>query len=46
MDKYVKVMKKPAGVMEKPMADIYYALRGEESPNHPNGANPDNDFNV
>jgi hypothetical protein len=46
MDKYVEVMKKPDGVKERPMADQWYEYWDVESPNHPGGANPGEDFNI
>ena len=46
MDKYLEVMKKPAGVKQKPMADQYYAHHNLANPNHPNGAFQDTDFNT
>ncbi|KAH8671704.1 hypothetical protein BX600DRAFT_510367 [Xylariales sp. PMI_506] len=46
MDKYVEVMHKPDGVKELKMSDQWYEYLGRESPNHPNGADPDNDFNL
>jgi hypothetical protein len=46
MDRYVEVMRKPEGVTERKMADQYYAYYGFPNPNHPDGAFPDEDFNV
>jgi hypothetical protein len=46
MDKWVDVMMKPAGVNELPMADAYYDLYNKPNPNHADGANPGEDFNV
>ena len=46
MDKYVKVMKKPNGVKERPIADQFYEFHGMPNPNHLGGKNPGKDFNI
>ncbi|KAI0477076.1 hypothetical protein GGR56DRAFT_691237 [Xylariaceae sp. FL0804] len=49
MDKYMDVMRtKPAGVKELPAPDLFYKyyMPDRVNPNHLDGANPDNDFNL
>ncbi|KAI1415852.1 hypothetical protein F5Y13DRAFT_186706 [Hypoxylon sp. FL1857] len=48
LDKYVQVMKKSLhpGVEERHQSDAYYSWYNETNPNHINGANPGEDFNM
>ncbi|KAI1452641.1 hypothetical protein F4805DRAFT_470695 [Annulohypoxylon moriforme] len=48
LDKYVKIMKKSLhpGVKERHQSDAYYYWYNETNPNHINGANPGEDFNM
>ncbi|KAI1074923.1 hypothetical protein F5B20DRAFT_418565 [Whalleya microplaca] len=48
LDKYVGIMKKSLnpGVKERHQSDAYYKYYNETNPNHVNGANPDEDFNL
>ena len=46
--KYEKIMKKSShpGVKERHQSDAYYEYFHKENPNHINGANPGEDFNM
>ncbi len=46
MDTYIKVMKKPQGVVQLPMSDAYYEYHKMPNPNHVGGANPGEDFAI
>ncbi|KAI1382004.1 hypothetical protein F4677DRAFT_439808 [Hypoxylon crocopeplum] len=48
LDKYVRVMKKSLhpGVKERHQSDAYYYWYNETNPNHINGANPGEEFNM
>ncbi|KAI1134478.1 hypothetical protein F5Y05DRAFT_205890 [Hypoxylon sp. FL0543] len=48
LDKYVQTMKKSLhpGVEERHQSDAYYHWYNEANPNHINGANPGEDFNM
>ncbi|KAI0148052.1 hypothetical protein F4776DRAFT_295276 [Hypoxylon sp. NC0597] len=48
LDKYVQVMKKSLhlGVKERHQSDAYYSWYNETNPNHIDGANPGEDFNM
>ncbi|XDG10127.1 hypothetical protein ABKA04_009742 [Annulohypoxylon sp. FPYF3050] len=48
LDKYVRIMKKALhpGVKERHQSDAYYYWYNETNPNHVNGANPGEDFNM
>ncbi|KAH8646942.1 tat pathway signal sequence, partial [Tricladium varicosporioides] len=42
---YLRVMRKPKGVKERPAPDALYEYHNWENPNHINGSNTDEDFN-
>lgn len=46
MSRWEELMRKPDGVEQLPMADAYYEMLDLENPNHQNGANPGQDFNI